>query len=129
MAKGLVTRTVQFEEILQHHTTYKNDPDTPLTTSEIGYAVVMIANKTVGLGLDGADVIGVLKVVETDGFVSVQDAGYKEEVPYSSLPVVGDRVVANGAGSVKPAASNASVGSHKVISVDTTNEECILKLD
>ena len=129
MAKGQVTRSVQFEEILEHHSTFLNDPNNALETTDIGKAVVLIANKTVGLGWDGADVLGILKVVEGDGIVVVQDAGYKEEVPYSSVPAVGDRIVSNGAGSVKPIASSAGVGSHKVVSVDTTNEEVILKLD
>lgn len=129
MARGRVTRSVQFEEILQHHTTYLNDEGTALTASDLGKAVMLIGNGMVGLGYTGGDVIGILKKVESDGFVSIQDAGYKEEVPYSSLPVVGDRIVCNGAGSVLPAASNADVGSHKVVSVDTVNEKCTLKLD
>ena len=129
MARGLIQRSVQFEEILENHTTYLNDPNNELETTDIGKAVCLIANKTVGFGWDGADVIGILKVVHADGVVVVQDAGYKEEVPYSSVPAVGDRIVSNGAGSVKPVASSAGVGSHKVVSVDTTNEECILKLD
>ncbi len=129
MARGQITRSVQFEEILEHHTTYLNDPNSALTTSDIGKAVVLIANKTVGLGWDGADVLGILKVVEGDGVVVVQDAGYKEEVPYSAVPAVGDRIVSNGSGSVKPIASSAGVGSHKVVSVDTTEEEVILKMD
>ncbi len=129
MARGRITRAVQFEEILEHHTTFINDPNDELETTDIGKAVVLIANKTVGFGWDGADVVGILKVVETDGHVVIQDAGYKEEVPYSSVPAVGDRIVSNGAGSVKPVASSAGVGSHKVVSVDTTNEEVILKLD
>lgn len=129
MARGRITRTVQFEEILEHHTTFLNDPNSALVVADLGKAVVLIANKTVGLGWDGADVLGILKVVESDGVVSVQDAGYKEDVPYSSLPAVGDRIVSNGAGSVKPIASSAGVGSHKVVSVNTVNEKCILKLD
>ena len=129
MARGKITRSVQFEEILENHTTYQNDPNSELVVGDIGKAVVLIANKTVGLGWDGADVLGILKVVESDDIVVVQDAGYKEEVPYSSVPAVGDRIVSNGAGSVKPVASSAGVGSHKVVSVDTTNEEVILKMD
>ncbi len=129
MAKGRITRSVQFEEILEHHTTFLNDPNSALDADDLGKAVVLIANKTVGLGWDGADVIGILKVVEGDGIVVVQDGGYKEEVPYSALPAVGDRIVSNGAGSVKPIASSAGVGSHKVVSVDTTETEVILKLD
>ena len=129
MAKGMVTRTVKFEEIAAHHTTFKNDPNTPLTADDINKGVVLIDDDTVGLGWDGADIIGILKVVETDGHVVVQDSGYKEEVPYSSEPSVGDRVVSNGAGSVKPAASDSSIGSHKVVSVDTTNQKVTLKLD
>lgn len=129
MATGKITRVVQFEELLAHHSTYLNDPNTALTVSDIGKAVCLIDDKTVGFLHDGADVVGVLKKVESDGYVGVQDAGYKEDVPYSSLPVVGDRIVSNGAGSVKPAASNAPVGSHKVVSVNTTDETCILKLD
>lgn len=128
MAKGLSARSVQFEEIDQHHTTYKNDPDSALTSSDIGKAVVLVANATVGLGWDGARIKGILKVVEGDGHVVVQDAGYKEKVGYSTLPAVGDRVVSDGAGKVKPSASDAAVGDHEVVSVDTENEEVILHL-
>ena len=129
MARGQITRTIQFEEILEHHTTFLNDTGTAMDSDDLGKAVMLIGNGIVGLGYDGGDIIGILKKIEADGVVGVQDAGYKEEVPYSSLPVVGDRVVCNGAGSVKPVGSSAAVGSHKVVSVDTTNEKVILKLD
>lgn len=128
MAKGLVSRTVQFEEIGASHTTYKNDPNTPLTASDIGKAVVLIADKTVGLGWNGADVIGILKVVEDDGYVTIQDGGYKEEVPYAVEPAIGDRVVSDGTGKVKPAGSSSAIGRHAVVSKDTANQKVILKL-
>ena len=126
MARGLVTRAVQFEEIDAHHTTYINNGT--LTTSHLGMAVVLVANKTVGLGWDGGRVKGILKVVESDSKVVVQDEGFKEDVPYSSVPAVGDRIVSNGAGKVKPVASSGVIGDHEVVSVDTTAETCILKL-
>lgn len=124
----MVARGVQFEEIDAHHTTFKNDPNNALVVGDIGKVVVLIANKTVGLGWDGARVKGILKVVEDDGIVVVQDGGYKEEVPYSSLPAVGDRIVSNGSGSVRPVASGSAVGDHEVVDVDTSNEEVILHL-
>ena len=128
MARGLITRDVQFEEIDAHFTTYKNDPGTALDSDDLGLAVVIIANGTVGLGWDGGRICGILAAVKDDGYVTVQDGGYKEDVPYSTLVVVGDRVVSDGAGSIKPVASNAVIGDHEVVSVDTTNEDAILKL-
>jgi hypothetical protein len=128
MARGLITRDVQFEEIDANFTTYKNDPGTALDSDDIGKAVVIIANGTVGLGWDGGRICGILAAVKSDGYVTVQDGGYKEEVPYSSLPAVGDRVVTNGSGSVKPVGSSAVIGDHEVVSVDTTNEKVVLKL-
>lgn len=128
MTKGLVAGTVQFEEIGASHATYKNNPTTPLTSSDIGKAVVLIADKTVGLGWNGADVIGILKVVEDDGYVTIQDGGYKEEVPYAVEPAIGDRVVADGTGKVKPVASASAVGRHTVVSKNTANQTVILKL-
>ncbi len=126
MARGLVTRSVQFEEIDHHHTTYLNDGT--LDTDHLGMAVCMVANKTVGLGHDGARVKGILKKVEDDDIVVIQDEGYVEELGYSSAPSVGDRIVSNGAGAVKAALSNAAVGDHEVVAVDTEEEEVILKL-
>ena len=128
MAKGMITRSVQFEEIAEHHTTFKNDPNNALVAADIGKAVVLIANKTVGLGWDGGRIKGILKVIEDDGVVVVQDGGYKEEVGYSSVPAVGDRVVSDGAGKVKPVASGSAVGDHEVVDVDTVNSKVILHL-
>lgn len=128
MARGLITRSVQFEEIDAHWTTYKNDPGTALTANELGQVVVLIANGTVGLGWDGGRICGILAAVKGDGHVTIQDGGYKEDVPYSSLPVIGDRVVSNGAGSVKPVGSASVIGDHEVVSVDTSNVDVVLKL-
>ena len=126
MATGLTARQVQFEEIDQHHTTFINDGT--LDTDHLGMAVCMTGNRTVGLGHDGARVKGILKKVEDDDIVVIQDEGYVEELGYSSVPAVGDRIVSNGAGAVKPSASNAVVGDHEVVAVDTDEEEVILKL-
>jgi len=51
MARGLITRSVQFEEIDAHFTTYLNDTGTALTASDLGKVVVLIANGMVWLGL------------------------------------------------------------------------------
>ena len=126
MARGQIKRTVQFEEIDHHHTTYLNDGT--LDTDHLGMAVVVTANRTVGLGWDGARVKGILKKVEDDDIVVIQDEGYVEDLGYSTLPAIGDRIVSDGAGAVKPALSNAAVGDHEVVAVDTDNEEVILKL-
>lgn len=126
MAKGLTARSVQFEEIDQHHTTFINDGT--LSTDHLGMAVCMVANKTVGLGHNGARVKGILKKVEDDDVVVIQDEGYVEELGYSAAPSVGDRIVSDGAGAVKAALSNACVGDHEVVAVDTEEEEVILKL-
>jgi len=128
LTTGAITRNVQFEEVAAHHTTFKNDPTNLMVAADIGKAVMLVANGTVGLGWSGGRVKGILKVVEDDGYVVVQDGGYKEEVPYSSLPAVGDRVVLNGAGSVQPVASGSAVGDHEVVDVDTDNEKVILHL-
>ena len=128
MAKGMIARTVKFEEIGAGHTTYINDPTNPLTNNDINKAVVLIADKTVGLGWNGADIIGILKRVEDDGFVTVQDEGYKEDVPYSTEPAIGDRVVSDGTGKVKPAGSTSAIGRHSVVSKDTSTQKVILKL-
>ena len=126
MTTGLSARSVQFEEIDQHHTTYINDGS--LAAAQLGMAVCMVANKTVGLGWDGARVKGILKKVEGDNIVVIQDEGYVEELGYSAEPNIGDRIVSNGAGAVKAVASEAGVGDHEVVAVDTDNEEVILKL-
>ena len=128
MAKGMIARTVKFEEIGAAHTTYINNPTNPLTINDINKAVVLVTDKTVGLGWDGADIIGILKRVEDDGYVTVQDEGYKEEVPYAVEPAIGDRVVSDGAGKVKPAGSTSAIGRHSVVSKDTANQKVILKL-
>jgi len=127
MAKGLTTRGVQFEEIDSHCTTFKNDGT--LDSDYLGMAVVLVANATVGLGWDGGRVKGILRKIESDSKVVVQDEGYAEDVPtHDDAVAVGDRIVSDGAGAVDAVGSAAGVGDHEVVSVDTDADTCILKL-
>jgi hypothetical protein len=73
---------------------------TTLTSADVGKAVTMTGNNTVGLGADGDTFVGVLERVEKDGIARVRCFG-NVKVPYSGTVAVGNRVVVDGAGKVK----------------------------
>lgn len=91
---------------------------TTLTSADVGKAVAMTGNNAVGLGADGDTFVGVLERVEKDGTARVRCFG-NVEVGYTGAIAVGKRLVVNGAGKVKDAATAVN-GRGFVSSVDTT---------
>lgn len=124
-------RSVGFDEISAEDVTFINDPDNLLVAADITAkaAVAAIANKTAGKGNAGDELLGILDVVD-GGFVGVQVGGFKEDVPYNTgnVPVLGGRVVVDGAGKVRAPAS-VGQGRGQVVSIDTEAETVILDLD
>ena len=85
-----------------------------------GKAVTITGNGEVGFGSAGNPLLGRLDKYESDGYVTVQDAGYAELPGVSgSLPTAGNYVVANGQGAV--VASAGAAGPAKAVNVDAAN--------
>lgn len=90
-----------------------------------GKAVTITGNGTVGFGNAGNPLLGKLDKYESDGYVTVQDAGYAvlPGVP-GSLPTAGDFLVVNGAGAVQ--ASVGAVGPTRAVSVNSTDNTVVV---
>jgi hypothetical protein len=86
-----------------------------------GKAVTVEGNATYGFGSDGDPLKGIIDKYETDGNMTVQFAGFKEDVPCisGSLPTAGKFICVNGSGSVSQVAST-NVGPAYAVSVDST---------
>jgi hypothetical protein len=85
-----------------------------------GKAVTITGNGEVGFGSAGQPLLGKVDKYESDGYVTVQDAGYAELPGVSgSLPTAGNYVVVNGQGAV--VASAGATGPARAVSVDATN--------
>lgn len=123
---------VSFEEIGLHLTSFKstgltaNDAPTG-GDSNTGAAVTMVDNATVGKGDAGDKLVGQVKKYESDGIVSVADAGYLTIGYSGSAPTLGESVECDGDGKVQIATSN-NVSTNIVVSVDTTNKLVTFKL-
>jgi hypothetical protein len=106
--------------------------DYDLTSDDEGCAVALSASNEADKGSDGGILLGRLENVK-DGIATVQIAGVvRLDVDTGkTAPVVGNRVVINGAGKVyqapaltgdDPAGGNVAKGL--VIAVDSTNHTC-----
>lgn len=127
MARG----DVEFIGIGERFVTYKTHAS--ITAADVGKAVTLVANATVGLGSSGDPVAGKLIVYEADGMASVQDGGYAEFDGVSgSLPTYNDIVVVNGSGKVITATSaQLLTGKHKgnrVVDVNSTTFKVVVCL-
>ena len=82
------------------------------------------ANKEtiVGYGTTGDALFGIIEKYENDGYMTVQDGGYRTAPGISgSLPVAKDLVCVNGAGSISKVAIQTSTGrAPRAVSVDNT---------
>lgn len=96
-----------------------------LVAADVGKAVTLVADSTVGLGSDGDPLQGKLVVLEA-GYCTVETGPYVS-VPYTgTAPTLKSKVVVDGAGNVKDYAidtiANAMKGRGEVVSLDTTNK-------
>ncbi len=92
---------VDFEGIGQRNVSVKLH--SAITVAHIGKAVAWVGNGEVGLGVSGAQLAGKLIQVEGDGYGTLAYAGFMA-LPYlagGTAPVVGKKVVVDGAGNVK----------------------------
>lgn len=105
---------VSNQEVFARSRTFK----TNLTVTDVGKAVAMTGNNEVGLGTDGATFVGVLSRVEKDGTCRVECFG-NVKASYSGAVAVGQRVVVDGTGKVKPAGTAVN-GRGFVSVVDAT---------
>lgn len=95
-------------------------------SAQVGMAVELVSDSTVGLGTTGHWPLGKLTRVESDGFVSVATRGVLA-LPYNSgnanPPLVGRGVQVDGAGLVITPAGGARLATERgtVLSLDATN--------
>lgn len=122
MARGL-----GFSGINAHYTSFKLSSATKAiavasgAAAVEGKAVTITGNQEVGFGSNGNEFFGIIEKYEDDGYVTVQDQGYREDVPAvsGSVPTYGKRtLVVNGAGEVKSSGTVPTRG--QVIDADTT---------
>ena len=130
-----VRKAPLFNEIGAHRDTYyynntivydPSDIATDSHSAQIGMAVTLVSDSTVGLGASGGLFRGAVIVVESDGSCTVQDGGVVK-VPYlvGAPPIIGRGVTVDGAGNVTSASGGAtaaeSVYGACVLSLDATN--------
>lgn len=120
-----MTRGISFQGIGSHETTYKVATATKAIATASGNsaiegkAITLTGKEEVGFGSDGNAFHGVLVKYEDDGYASVQDEGYFEDLPAvsGSVPTYGTRtLVVDGAGAVKSSGTAYTRG--EVISSD-----------
>ncbi len=123
MARG----GLSFDGIGYHGTTYKADNDVKavVTVSGIagvlGKAVTITGHQTAGFGNEGDPLLGAINQYETDGYMTVQDAGYHEFPGVSgSIPTPGTHIipVVDGNGAVK--ASVGATGKSMIVGADSS---------
>lgn len=125
-----MARTMSFVGVNEDTATYKLA--TGITSADEGKAVALTDDSTVGLGSDGDALEGKLLKVESDGYGTVQIGGFLV-LPYKTgvVPTLKGKVVVDGAGNVKDyatdTATNAALGSGKVVSLDTTNKKATVR--
>lgn len=124
MARGL-----GFFGINAHYTTFKLSAETKAiavasgAAAIEGKAVTITGNQEVGFGSNGNEFFGIIDKYEDDGYVTVQDQGYRENVPAvsGSVPTYGQRtLVVDGSGAVKASGTVPTRGI--VIDSDATNK-------
>ena len=122
-----MARGISFEGINEHFTTYKLSSATKAVAVASGAsyvegkAVALTGNQEVGFGADGNAFFGIIDKYEDDGYVTVQDEGYRVDVPAvsGSVPTYGTRTLTvNGSGSIKSSGSVPTRGM--VIESDST---------
>jgi hypothetical protein len=130
-----VDKVLGFEGIGKTCVTMKVTSGDTLT---VGSAVELESDNTVGFGTTGHALFGIVDHVNGNGLVSVQVAGFRENVACNTTtnPVVGGALAVDGAGKVT-ALSTYSVASSAAtivpvmgiaVSVDATNDVATIKL-
>lgn len=123
MARG----GISFDGIGAHQTTFKagtalkavvvaNDRD-----FVVNMAVAISGAATADFGTNSDALLGFVDVFENDGFVGVQDRGYRVGVPAVSASV-GQIAVVDGTGNVKGAANTNKLRSPIFVEVDAEAE-------
>jgi hypothetical protein len=116
-----VSRTVAFDGINAGYVSMLAAAG--IDADNVGDAVAISANNTVGLGNDGDQLFGKIIAYEDDGVVTVQCRGYMEfDVVDGSEPSLGGMVLVNGAGKVKTA--GGAIGRGICVTVDAANDTC-----
>lgn len=89
-----------------------------------GKAVTFTGNGQMGFGNAGDPLKGIIDKYETDGYMTVQYAGFKEDVPCISakLPSANDYVCVDGEGAISKCVTQTAAGrgSACAVSVDGT---------
>jgi len=132
---NLETVGAKYASFKIHQTGSVND----LSNTDIGKAVAIVGNYEISLGSDGGKLLGKLvdlSLSDLDGtnrVATVQIAGTMTLSAAATVPVIGNRVVINGSGSVKQAPvltgydpAGGNVGRGMVIDVNGTSEVTII---
>lgn len=91
-----------------------------------GEAVTVTGDGTVGLGSSGGWICGVAVSVEEDGCAGVQVDGFVRAAYTGSAPTVGvNELGVDGAGALCAVSGG---GKYLVVSVDTAEQTCVVKL-
>lgn len=87
----------------------------------VNLPVVISATGTVDVGVDGDTVFGFVDVYETDGYCTVQFAGFRTDIPTATVaPTVGKIAAVDGAGKVKDSGTTAKLRNPIFVEVDAT---------
>jgi len=125
-----MARGISFEGIGSNFTTFNLDATTKAVADldsslVINKAVTITGNQEVGFGSDGDKFFGVIDVYE-DGYVGVQDQGYRENVPSvsGSVPTYGTTsLVVDGSGNIK---ASGTVPTRGIIIESDTDSVTVL---
>lgn len=87
----------------------------------VNMAVTISGAATADFGTDGDCLLGFVDVFENDGYVGVQDRGYRTEIPtVSASPTVGQVAVVDGTGKIKGVANTNKMRTPIIVEVDAT---------
>lgn len=123
---------ISFQGIDQHRTTFLssgltiNNAPTGGYPNNLGSAVTLVSNQTVGLGSAGNRLIGIVDKFERDNKVTVRDRGYVTFNYTGAIPLVGDSVEVNGTGGVRRATSDNVDRDNVVVSADAATATCVV---
>ena len=127
-----VRKAPLYNEIGAHRSTYYYDSSivydpsdiaTDNHSAQVGMAVALVSDSTVGLATAGKLFRGAVIVVESDGACTVQDGGVVK-APYlvGTPPIIGRGVTVDGLGNVTSASGGTTAA-------ETAYGACVLSLD
>ena len=123
---------LSFDRIGAHYTTYQAGPNVSAVAVVSGVAYVLASacvvaisgNGQADFGSAGDPILGIIDQYENDHYMTVQDRGYREDVPgiSGSLPSAKEFLCVDGAGHVSECATQTAAGRGpaRAVSVDNS---------